>query len=314
MNRVWQQLFGRGLVGTPEDFGTQGEAPSHPPLLDWLASEFMLPTLEMIPPPVSGQPAGYRGPWSLKRMLKIITCSATYRQQSQPRPELVDRDPKNVWLARQNRVRFEAEIVRDAALAASGLLVRSVGGPSVRPPQPAGVSDLTYAGSARWTESTGSERYRRGLYTWFQRTSPYPMLMTFDAPESNVSCTRRERSNTPLQSLTLLNDPVFFECARSLGQSAWQSAAGSPDEVLTLLYRRALAREPSPEERQTAASLWTRFQDQLRKHPEQIPPLLAAAAAAEAPDAGVVDESLGQATAVLMARLILNLDEFITRE
>jgi hypothetical protein len=184
----------------------------------------------------------------------------------------------------------------------------------VRPPQPAGVSDLTYAGSARWSESTGPERYRRGLYTWFQRTSPYPMLMTFDAPESNVTCTRRERSNTPLQSLTLLNDPVFFECAQTLGQLAWKSAAGSPDTVLTTLYRRALGREPTPEERQTAADLWTRFQDQLRKQPEHIPPLLAVPPAAEAKATTDPDESLGQATAVLMARLILNLDEFITRE
>jgi hypothetical protein len=230
-------------------------------------------------------------------MLKIITCSATYRQQSHPRPELDDRDPKNVWLSRQNRVRLEAEIVRDAALSASDLLVRHIGGPSVRPPQPAGVSDLTYAGSARWSESTGPERYRRGLYTWFQRTSPYPMLMTFDAPESNVTCTRRERSNTPLQSLTLLNDPVFFECAQTLGQLAWKSAAGSPDTVLTTLYRRALGREPT-----------------LRKQPEHIPPLLAVPPAAEAKATTAPDESLGQATAILMARLILNLDEFITRE
>ena len=314
MNRVWQHLFGQGLVSTPDDFGTQGSLPSHPQLLDWLAAEFMLPTLEMIPPAVPGQPPGYRGPWSLKRMLKIITCSATYRQQSHPRPELVDRDPRNVWLARQNRIRLEAELVRDAALASSDLLVRTVGGPSVRPPQPSGVSELTYAGNARWTESTGPERYRRGLYTWFQRTSPYPMLMTFDAPESNVSCTRRERSNTPLQSLTLLNDRVFFECAQRLGELAWKSASGSTDQCLTSLSRRALGREPTPEERQTAASLWVRFQDQLKKQPEQIPALLGLPSPPESPDAVAPDDSLERATAVLLARLMLNLDEFITRE
>ena len=342
MNRVWQQLFGQGLVSTPDDFGTQGTPPSHPQLLDWLATEFMLPTLEMVPPPMPRQPPVYRGPWSLKRMLKIITCSATYRQQSNPRPELGERDPRNVWLARQNRIRLEAEIVRDAALAASELLVRTVGGPSVRPPQPAGISDLTYASRTRWTESTGPERYRRGLYTWFQRTSPYPMLMTFDAPESNVACTRRERSNTPLQSLTLLNDPVFFECAQKLGQSAWQSAAGSQDQFLTALTRRSLGRDPTPEERQTAEGVWIRFRDQLRKQPEQIRLLLGsppstdskdAAPPAESleqavtvlmarfilnftdsKDAAPPAESLDQAVAVLMARLILNLDEFITRE
>jgi hypothetical protein len=302
------------LVSTPDDFGTQGSLPSHPQLLDWLAAEFMLPTLEMIPPAVPGQPPGYRGPWSLKRMLKIITCSATYRQQSHPRPELVDRDPRNVWLARQNRIRLEAELVRDAALASSDLLVRTVGGPSVRPPQPSGVSELTYAGNARWKESSGPDRYRRGLYTWFQRTSPYPMLMTFDAPESNVSCTRRERSNTPLQSLTLLNDRVFFECAQRLGELAWKSASGSTDQCLTSLSRRALGREPTPEERQTAASLWIRFQDQLRKQPEQIPALLGLPSPPESPDAVAPDDSLERATAVLLARLMLNLDEFITRE
>src|SRR5207248_1482607 len=124
----------------------------------------------------------------------------------------------NTLLARQNRPRLEAEIVRDIALASSGLLQQAIGGPSVRPPQPPGISELSYAGSARWVESTGADRYRRGLYTWFQRTSPYPMLMTFDAPDSNVTCTRRDRSNTPLQALTLLNDPVFHECAQTLGR------------------------------------------------------------------------------------------------
>src|SRR5439155_21372680 len=126
--------------------------------------------------------------------------------------------PLNVLLARQSRTRLEAEVVRDAALAASGLLNRQVGGPSVRPPQPAGISELTYAGAARWVDSSGPDRYRRGLYTWFQRTSPYPMLLTFDSPDSNVCCVRRERSNTPLQALTLLNDAVFFDCAQALGR------------------------------------------------------------------------------------------------
>ena len=150
-------------------------------------------------------------------MIKLIVQSATYRQSSHPRQELLERDPRNTLLARQNRFRVEAEVLRDICLAAAGLLTPTVGGPSVHPRQPVGVSELTYAGSARWVESTGPDRYRRGLYTWFQRTSPYPMLMTFDAPESNVTCTRRDRSNTPLQALTLLNDPVFQECAQSLG-------------------------------------------------------------------------------------------------
>src|SRR5207247_5412690 len=142
-------------------------------------------------------------------MNQLIVTSAAYRQSSRLTPALAQRDPLNVLLARQGRLRLEAELVRDAALTASGLLTRAVGGPSVRPPQPAGVSELTYAGSVKWTESSGLDRYRRGLYVWFQRTSPYPMLLTFDAPDGNVCAVRRERSNTPLQALTLLNDAVF---------------------------------------------------------------------------------------------------------
>src|SRR5205085_5911553 len=149
--------------------------------------------------------------WSLKEMHKLIVTSATYRQSAKTRPELRDRDQMNILLARQSRLRLDAEILRDISLAASGLLTRTIGGPSVRPPQPPGISELTYAGSARWVESTGPDRFRRGLYTWFQRTSPYPMLMTFDGPDSNLCCVRRERSNTPLQALTLLNDTVFVE-------------------------------------------------------------------------------------------------------
>lgn len=200
VNQWWKNLFGRGLVTSVADFGVKGEQPSHPELLDWLATE--LPRLG----------------WSRKAMLKLIVTSATYRQQSNLRPDLVTRDPNNVLLARQNRIRLEAESVRDAYLAASGLLNPKLGGPSIRPPLPADIAALGYANSVKWTESTGTEKNRRGLYIFFQRTVPYPMLMTFDAPDSNATCTRRERSNTPLQALTLLNDPVFFECAQALGK------------------------------------------------------------------------------------------------
>ena len=316
INRVWQQLFGQGLVTTPDDFGVRGEKPSHPELLDWLAAEFVLPTLELTPPPLPGRPPAYRGPWSLKRMLKVITCSATYRQRSDIRPELLERDPRNAWLARQNRIRVEAEIVRDLTLATSGLLVRTVGGPSVRPPQPAGVSELTYAGSARWTESTGPDRYRRGLYTWFQRTSPHPMLMTFDAPESNITCTRRERSNTPLQSLTLLNDPAFFECARALGRMAVTLSSGTSTERITALYRQVLSRDPDPVEIGMALKRWVRFQELLTADPGQVDTLLGTTASG-APAGAVVEtdpaRKLEIATAILFSRLLLNLDEFITR-
>jgi hypothetical protein len=200
VNWVWHKYFGRGLVTTLEDFGTQGEEPSHPELLDHLAAEFV------------------RRGWSLKALHKHMVMSATYRQSSRVTPKSLRRDPLNVLLTHQARLRLEAEAVRDVSLAASGLLTRTIGGPSVRPPQPPGISELTYANSARWIESKGPDRYRRGMYIWFQRTSPYPMLMTFDAPDSNVCCVRRERSNTPLQALTMLNDAVFVECARALGR------------------------------------------------------------------------------------------------
>jgi hypothetical protein len=270
-NWLWQQHFGRGLVGTPEDFGTQGDKPTHPELLDWLASEVLK-----------------RG-WSLKQMHRLIVTSASYRQSSAHRPELHDRDPTNLWLARQNRVRIEAEIVRDVALASSGLLNPAIGGPSVRPPQPDGISDLTYAGSVRWVESTGPDRYRRGMYIWFQRTSPFPMLMTFDSPDSNVCVVRRERSNTPLQALTLMNDVVFVECAEALGRELlyWP---GTIADAIALGVQRVLGRPP------TAAELdrLTRWHDEaltLTKDPS--------------PELGAW---------VAVARVLLNLDEAVNRE
>ncbi|MFM8468816.1 MAG: PSD1 and planctomycete cytochrome C domain-containing protein, partial [Limisphaerales bacterium] len=207
VNHVWKNLFGRGLVATVEDFGKQGEKPTHPELLDWLAATFSAPANAKPPTPNSELGLG----WSRKQLIKLIVTSATYRQSSVVRSDLRERDPNNLLLARQNRLRLEAETVRDAYLAASGLLNPKIGGPSIRPPLPADIAALGYANSVKWTESKGDEKNRRGLYIFFQRTVPYPMLMTFDAPDSNATCARRERSNTPLQALTLLNDPVFFE-------------------------------------------------------------------------------------------------------
>ena len=202
VNRLWQELFGRGIVYTSDDFGVMGDKPSHPELLDWLASEF--------------ENRGGASPWSMKRMVREIVTSATYRQSSNARPELEQRDPDNTLLARQKRLRLPAELVRDEALYAADLLDLRIGGRSVKPPQPKGVAELSYANSVKWEESTGADRYRRGLYIHFQRTTPYPQLMNFDAPNSDLSCTRRERTDTPLQALNLLNDPVFFEAAQGL--------------------------------------------------------------------------------------------------
>ena len=223
MNRQWAAFFGRGLVRTAEDFGYQGEPPSHPELLDWLALE--LP----------------RQGWSIKRMHKLIVMSATYQQSSRITPELLAKDPENRLLARGPRVRLEAEVIRDAALYSSGLLFEKIGGPSVFPPQPAGVTTEGTYGGLEWKSSPGGERYRRGLYTFTKRTAPYAMATTFDAPSGEVCVARREVSNTPLQALTLLNDPVFEEAAQALGKSL-AAMAGSVEDRIDVLFRRCQSR------------------------------------------------------------------------
>jgi hypothetical protein len=287
-NWVWHEYFGRGIVATPEDFGTQGEKPSHPELLDHLATELV------------------QRKWSLKALHKYIVTSATYRQSSKTRPELAQRDPLNVLLARQSRQRLEAETLRDVTLASSGLLVRTIGGPSVRPPQPPGISELTYAGSAKWVESNGPERFRRGLYIWFQRTSPYPMLMTFDAPDSNVCCVRREKSNTPLQALTLLNDTVFVECAQALGKRIIEEKKGDPRERIACAFRLCVSREPSATELNRLLKLHDDLVELCKAKPEEAAKLLG-----KAKPSGDVAEA---AAWVALARALLNLDEFVTRE
>jgi mono/diheme cytochrome c family protein len=302
VNRFWQWHFGRGLVNTGDDFGTQGEPPSHPELLDWLASEF--------------RDSG----WRMKKLHKLIVMSATYRQSSAARPELYQRDPYNTWLARQNRLRFEAEIVRDVALSASGLLNPAVGGKSVRPPQPPEIAALSYAGSVRWVESTGADRYRRGLYTWFQRTSPYPSLMSFDAPDSNLACARRERSNTPLQALTLLNDVVFVECAQALGRRIAQEPVATAvaadgtggsdqpivDARLRFAVRLCLNRETTDTELERLRKLYEEARGDFEKDQE--------AAKEFAGDPLPEKTTRAEAAAwTIVARTLMNLDEFITR-
>jgi hypothetical protein len=288
VNHFWQDLFGRALVATVNDFGTRGETPSHPELLDWLATEF----------PRLG--------WSRKAMIKLIVTSATYRQASDTRPELNARDPNNILLARQNRFRLEAENIRDVYLAASGLLNPAIGGPSIRPHLPADIAALGYANSVKWTESTGPDQYRRGLYIFFQRTVPYPMLMTFDAPDSNVTCTRRERSNTPLQALTLLNDPVFFECAQAMGKRL-AGEPGATDERLRHAFLRCLSREPSNAELTRLLQL---YHDQMRLLKDS-PESAAKIAGDKSGDPASMEE---RATLVSISRVILNLDEFVTRD
>jgi hypothetical protein len=287
VNRIWQELFGRGIVRTSEDFGTQGDRPSHPELLDWLASEYRA-----------------RG-WSQKQMIRLILTSATYRQSSNARPDVDSRDPDNSLLARQSRLRLPAELVRDQALAAAGLLDLRIGGPSVRPPQPKGVAELSYAGSVKWVESSGADRYRRGLYIHFQRTTPYPQLMNFDAPNGNLACTRRERTDTPLQALNLLNDPVFFEAAQALAFRVVGQASGPPFAGrLQYAFQLTLAREPTARESERLA----KYYDDTRSKLDE------AAITALFPNRIEGVPQAETAAWVELSRVLLNLDEFITRE
>jgi hypothetical protein len=289
VNRIWQRLFGRGIVETSEDFGTQGDPPTYPELLDWLAGEYIA-----------------QG-WSQKEMIRLIVNSNTYKQVSHYRPDLADRDPKNQWLARQNRRRVEAEIVRDLALGSSGLLNRTVGGPSIRPPLPPGVADLGYARSVRWVESEGEDKYRRGLYILFQRTVPYPMLMTFDCPDSNVTCIRRALSDTPLQALSLLNNVVFNECAQALGRRLLELEPEDETERIRQAFLISLSREPDFEETATMRSL---VEDQ-REFFDANESLAKERIGEFAPEGFSASES---ATWMAMARVMMNLDEFVTRE
>ena len=289
VNRIWEKLFGRGLVATSDDFGTRGETPSHPELLDWLSREFV------------------NLGWSRKDLIETIVLSSTYQQSSQVDPELLETDPKNVWLTRQGRFRVESEVTRDLFLSVGDLLESRVGGRSVRPPLPKDVAKVGYSSGIKWPESPGTDKYRRGLYIHFQRTVPYPMLMTFDSPDSNTACIRRTRSNTPLQALTLLNDDVFFDCARSFAKKITSEVKSTDEDRLRYAFRRALAREPDPVE----MSVLTKLLDDQ----EQV---FAAGEGSAATVAGpgfpgeLSSEEAAAWTAV--ARTILNLDEFVTRE
>jgi hypothetical protein len=248
VNRVWQRCFGRGLVETDNDFGLMGSIPSHPELLDWLAAELV------------------RRQWSLKALHRLIVTSRTYRQSSVEAPAQAAADPHNLLLARQRRLRLDAEIVRDVALVASGRLAPAIGGPPVFPPIPDGATAVGQVKRA-WKTSTGPDRHRRGLYTFVYRASPPPALSVFDAPDGYSTCTRRNRSNTPLQALTLLNDQAFVELADALAE-----VIGS--EGLEAAFRRCTGRRPDAGELATLSRLAPREQ----------------------------------------ARVLLNLDETVTRE
>ncbi len=293
INRVWMRYFGRGLVETEEDFGTQGSLPTHPELLDWLAGEFI------------------RRGWSLKAMHRLIVNSSTYRQSSAARRDLVEKDPRNLLLARQERFRVEAEIIRDAALSASGLLNPTIGGPGVRPPQPDGVYAFTQV-KKNWMAATGADRFRRAMYTFFVRSAPYPLFTTFDAPDFQTVCTRRVRSNTPLQSLTLANDPAFLEIAQGLAARLVRDVPGRFDATLEGRLRRAFelcfSRPPDEAEISTLRGFVERG---VRKFTGQ-PATTVALASQELTQAGLTRAQAAALTSV--ARVLFNTDNFVTRE
>jgi hypothetical protein len=277
VNRLWQQYFGKGLVETENDFGFQGSLPTHPELLDWLAVEFMHPSRGMS----AAIPAGEA--WSMKRLHKLIVTSATYRQASAVRPVLTAKDPQNKLLGRQNRLRLEAEIIRDSALSASGLLNRAIGGPGVYPPQPPELFAFTQSNHP-WPESKGPDRYRRGLYTFIWRQSQHPLMTTFDAPDAQVACTKRNRSNTPLQALHLANDPTFMEIAKGLGERIQKEGPNDDAGRVVYGFKLCVCRTPTVEE-QSRLLNYLELQRQAKSGPW-----------------------------TMVARVLLNLDEFVTRE
>ena len=288
VNRVWEQLFGQGLVLTGEDFGTQGEPPTHPLLLDWLAVHFIEDCN-----------------WSLKALLRTITSSATYRQSSVHREALREADPYNRLLARGPRVRLSAEAIRDSALRAAGLLSAKRFGPSVMPPQPDGIWTSIYS-HAKWRTSPGENRYRRALYTYWKRTAPYPSMETFDTPSREVCVVRRVRTNTPLQALVTLNDPVYVEAAIALGRRML-AVVGSDEDRVTRGYRLCLSRIPDAAERAELLSSLQRERKNFRRD-------VAAARALVGAQIGTTDHNaIDQAAWTLIAATLLNLDEFLTK-
>jgi len=315
VNRFWQQFFGTGLVKTSEDFGNKGEWPSHPELLDWLATEFVAPTNEggkRTENETRTTPSASPTPWDVKRLVRMLVTSATYRQDSRVTPELVARDPENRLLARGARLRLDAEVLRDNALFTSGLLVEKAGGRGVRPYQPAGIWEAvgyTASDTAKYKQDTGDALWRRSLYTFWKRTAPPPSFTTFDAPSREQCRVRRERTNTPLQALATMNDPQYFEAARHLGWRMLREGGATDADRLRYGFRLVTARAPRDAEQailtENLAAHRARYAAEVEAAKKTIAvgdsPVPAEAAPAEL------------AAYTMVASLLLNLDEVVTK-
>jgi hypothetical protein len=295
VNRFWQQFFGTGLVKTSEDFGSQGAMPTHPELLDWLAVEFM----------DSG--------WDMRRMLKQMVLSSTYRQSSRLTPDLLARDPSNELLARGARFRLDAETIRDGALFSSGLLVERLGGKSVKPYQPDGLWEaVAFVGSttSMFKQDAGDALYRRSLYTFWKRTSPPPTLLTFDAPSRETCAVRRARTNTPLQALILMNDKQYVEAARRMAQRLFAEAGPTPEERITLAFRLATGRTPTADEIAVARDVYMASKATFAANTDAANKLLAYG---DSPRESTLDP-VEHAAWTMLCNLVLNLDEVVMKE
>jgi hypothetical protein len=293
VNRFWQMFFGSGLVKTAEDFGAQGERPSHPELLDWLAAEFQ------------------ENDWDVKALLKVIVSSATYRQSSKATPQLLQRDSENRLLARGPRLRLPAETIRDQALFVSGLLVEKFGGPSVRPYQPEGLyNDMTFSNMTNYAQDKSEGLWRRSLYTYWKRTVMPPAMQTFDASSREYCTVRETRTNTPLQALNLMNDTTYVEAARLMAQRMMNEGGTNAEDRLTLGLRLAAGRRPDKTEKRLLLDNLQTQLEYFRRHPQEAARLLTVG---EKPyDTSLTVEELAAYSVV--ASLILNLDEVITKQ
>lgn len=289
-NRFWEQIFGLGLVRTSEEFGTQGELPSHPELLDWLACEL-------------------QQDWDIKRFLKLLVTSAAYRQTAKVTPELLEKDSDNRLLSRGPRVRLTAEMVRDQALFAAGLLSPKLYGPSVKPPQPNLGVNAAFGGSIDWQPSTGEDRYRRGLYTEWRRSNPYPSMATFDAPNRDVCVVRRTRTNTPLQALVTMNDPVYVEAAQGLARRMLKDGGPTPAEKIAFGFRVCLARSPSADEVARLVKLYDDAKTTFAASPSKATQFATAPLGPLPKGADVIDA----AAWTVVANVLLNLDEMLMK-